>query len=171
MSTRENLKLSSSSIIIRQQRQRVQDTQTKQKMSQPGLFGMAFKAGVTGALAGVGSMVWKGETLNHVIPIGGMNISAPVAVGAAAAAGSVTADLAHTYVFPHIPGNDKFGRIESAALGISSSGLGCMGVMNYFGGSGESSMDSFILGAASYVGGDYISEKVYPTFGSSVNLF
>lgn len=132
---------------------------------------MAMKAGITGAIAGAGSMVFHGEGFNNGVHLWGTTVPAPVAIGAAAATGSVGADLAHTYILPHIPGHEKFLRIESAAVGIGASGLATMGTMQLMHASGEKAMDAFILGAGSYVAGDYISEKFFPSTGTALNLF
>lgn len=135
------------------------------------LMNTGIKAGITGAVAGVGSMVFHGESVGMSIPIGSqLNLPAPVLVGAAAGLGSVAADAAHYWILPHIPGNQKYANLESAALGFATAGVGTMVTLNYLGGAGEKSMDAFLLGGASAVAGDYITEKIYPASGSSFGL-
>lgn len=129
------------------------------------------KAGITAAVAGVGSMVLHGESINVSVPIGGMgSLPAPFLVGAAAGLGSAASDAAHYWVLPHIPGNQKFQNIEAAALGFTTAGIATMATVNYFGGAGEKSMDAFLLGGGAAVAGDYITEKIYPASGSSFGL-
>lgn len=131
----------------------------------------AIKGAITGAIAAGGSMAIFGESLNNSQQVLGFNLPVPIAVGAGAAVGSVAADVAHQYILPHIPGNKKFATLESAGLGIVVSGGATMWAIDSMGGVSERGTDAFLLGAGSYVLGDWAADKIYPMMGSAVNLF
>jgi hypothetical protein len=75
-------------------------------------------------------------------------------MGIGAAAGSLSADLAHKYLIPHIPANQKYEKAEFAAISVVASGLGTYLVSNLIGGAKISL--AIALGAGSYISGDYI---------------
>lgn len=126
-----------------------------------------YKAGVSAAFGAAGSYFLLGETAS--VPVGGVNVPSPVLVGGACGAGSVAADLAHMYVLPNIPQNEKFVKMESAALGLAASGLGTYGVMRLSGAT-SGGPTAVAIGAASFLAADYTSEKLFDT-GPTVGLF
>lgn len=115
------------------------------------------RAAVTAAVGGVASML-MGE--NGSTALFGVVMPAPVAIGTAVGLSSVAASLGHDYILPHIPLDQKYNNIESAALGIGLSGGSSAYLMS--GLTFDSNMrNSFLLGAGSYVAGEYIDKKLF----------
>ena len=117
------------------------------------------KAAITGAVAaGAASFLFGEAGQTRFL---GMAMPTVAAIGLANAGASVAADLSHDYILPHIPQPQQFANIESAALGIGVSG----GTTAYLLSSGrigsETTMNAFLLGAGSYVAGDYIDHTVF----------
>lgn len=116
---------------------------------------VAKKAAITGAIAGVASYFLLD---NGDISVMGRMMPSAVPVAAGVAAGSVAGDLAHIYVLPHIPQNQKYVALESAAVSVAAAGAG-----SYLGASMFERADPFImvaLGAGAYVTGDYIQHEM-----------
>jgi hypothetical protein len=109
------------------------------------------KGVATGAIAAVaGLLLWDSKSIS----IAGIKVPGSVAMGIGAAASSLSADLAHKYLIPHIPANQKYEKAEFAAISVAASGLGTYLVSNMIGGA---DIDPAIaLGAGSYISGDYI---------------
>jgi hypothetical protein len=73
------------------------------------------KGVATGAIAAVaGMLLFEDKSLY----VAGVQVPGAIAMGLGAAAGSVSADLAHKYIMPHIPANQKYEKAEFAALSI-----------------------------------------------------
>jgi hypothetical protein len=83
-----------------------------------------------------------------------MQVPGLVAIGLGAAAGSLSADLAHKYIMPHIIANQKYKKAEFAAISIIASGAGTFAVSNLLG--STPMVPTFAVGAGSYIFGDYI---------------
>lgn len=120
---------------------------------------------ITGGVAAGGGALLFGETgqtnfLGYTVPV-------PVALFAANAASSMLADVAHNYILPSIPGNEKFSNIEAAALGLGVSGASSAYILNGTLGTTES-MNSALLGAGSYAAGEWIDNRFFG--GSSQSL-
>lgn len=115
------------------------------------------KAAVTGVITAVAAQAFFPQVERG--QIFGMEVSPMLAVGIAGAASSVAADVAHEYVLPMIPGNAKYSNIESAALGVGVSGASTAYLLVGGPGGNDAFMPAFAVGAASYVAGDYITEK------------
>ena len=111
---------------------------------------LATKSLLTGAVNGITSFILFG---NQDVSVMGMNMPSYIVSGLGGVGSSVAADLAHNYIMPHIPVNQKYDAIESAALGI-----GISGGVNYLlmAPLGSSMADSFLLGAGTYVAADYV---------------
>jgi hypothetical protein len=91
---------------------------------------------------------------NDSISVAGIKLPESVAISLGAAAGSLSADLAHKYIMPHIPTNQKYEKAEFAAISVSASGLGTFTVSNLIG--SALMAPTFALSARSYILGDYI---------------
>jgi hypothetical protein len=121
------------------------------------------KALMTAAIGAVGSIVLMGEG-DTKVPIFGIDIPAPILIGAATGLSSFGADLAHDYVLPHIPKNEKLVNMEAAALSIGAGAIGTTGILYYGTGMPLSNwMNSSLLGGGSVVLGDYAHSKLHGT--------
>lgn len=111
---------------------------------------LATKSLLTGAVNGLTSFILFG---NQDVSIMGMSIPSYIASGLGGVGSSVAADVAHNYLMPHIPVNQKYDALESAALGI-----GISGATNYLllAPAGVDPMLGFALGAGTYVASDFI---------------
>ena len=113
------------------------------------------KATLTAALAGAAAafLVPSGS-----VSIAGMSVPQAAAIGLGAAGGSVVGDLAHKYVLPHIPQNEKYIGVESAAVSIAGSIAGAYLGMNMI---GETPLiTAALLGGGSYIGADFLYQHV-----------
>jgi hypothetical protein len=133
---------------------------------------MNVKADLTKAVfvagAGVLGSILMGEK-DTKIPLAGMNLPAPLLLGVATGTSSVVADMAHDYVLPHIPHNDKWVNMESSALAVSTAGASTSAIL-YFG-TGmprENLFNSFALGGGAVIAGDYAHSKTYGLHGESL---
>lgn len=114
------------------------------------------KASMTGAIATAAAAL--------LIPGGsgslaGIQIPGSIAVGLGCAGGSVTGDLAHKYVLPHIPQNQKYLKAESAAVSIGAAIGGAYLGMNIISGS-VPILTPVLIGGGSFVASDYIYHTV-----------
>lgn len=116
---------------------------------------IATKAALTGALAGAAASVLVGG--DSSVPFIGMQLPTSVAVGLGCAAGSVTGDLAHKYVLPHIPQNQKFQGVETIAISAGASILGAYAATM---GTGLPLTTVALLGGGSFVGSDYVYHQI-----------
>lgn len=132
-------------------------TSTPERM-QSSFMDKTRKAVVTGVVsAGIASMMGSGGYTDAL----GVELPVPVAIGASNAVASVAADLSLEYVLPHIPGNDKYSYLESAALGLGVAGAGTAYILNREQLGSYTTMNAALLGAAAYAGGDYIDSKFF----------
>lgn len=116
------------------------------------------KAGLTAAVASIGAAVLFGE--NGEVPLAGFNIPSWALIGGSCAGASISADIAHQYVLPHLNSNSKLFNIESTALAVGSGGVASTLILKAAGMPNEGFINAFALGAVSVVGGDYLSSKV-----------
>ena len=116
------------------------------------------KGAIAGTIAGVASSALFGESGSTTLL--GIDMPIPVAIGVANGAASVAADFAHDYIFPHIPGNQKYTTIESTLLGVGVAGGATTWLLNKENLSLGTAMNGFALGAGSYVAADYIDSKI-----------
>lgn len=113
------------------------------------------RGAVVGAAAAAGAMLLFGE--GRTIPVFGQEMPAFIPVFLATGAASVATDLTHSYVLPHIPGNQKYAQAESAALAIVASGGITYGLLNLI--QPVDALPAFGLGAGAYIGGSYIHDQ------------
>lgn len=116
---------------------------------------IASKAALTGALAGLAAVVLVGG--DATVPLAGIQLPTSVAVGLGCAAGSVSGDLAHKYVLPHIPQNQKFAGVESVAISAGASVLGAYVATM---GTGLPFTTVAMLGGGSFLGSDYVYHQI-----------
>ena len=116
---------------------------------------VATKAALTGVLAGIAASVLVGG--DATVPLAGMDIPTAVALGIGCAAGSVSGDLAHKYVLPHIPQNQKFAGVESIAISTGASILGAYVVTM---GTGLPLAPIVAIGGGSFIGSDYVYHQI-----------
>jgi hypothetical protein len=109
------------------------------------------KGVATGAIAALaGMLLFENESIS----VAGIKLPGSVAMGLGAAAGSLSADLVHKYIMPHIPANQKYEKAEFAAISVAASCLGTFAVSNLLGSAPMA--PAFAIGAGSYISGDYI---------------
>jgi hypothetical protein len=109
------------------------------------------KGVATGAIAALaGMLIFKDEG----IYVAGTKLPGSVAMGLGAPTGSLSADLVHKYIMPHIPANQKYEKAEFAVFSVAASGLGTFAVSNLLGNAPVA--HAFALGTGSYISGDYI---------------
>ena len=116
------------------------------------------KATLTAAIAGAAAaFVIPGGSVS----IAGMSVPQAAAIGLGAASGSIAGDLAHKYVLPQIPQNEKYLGAESAAVSIGASIAGAYVAMNMMG--DVPIMTPVLLGGGSYMASDYLFHHVIDT--------
>ncbi len=116
---------------------------------------MASKAALTGAIATAASFLLVGD---GPASFGGISIPSSLALGLGAAGGSVVGDLAHQYVLPHIPQDQKYLGIESAAISIGAAAGGAYLASSMFG--DYPAITPLVIGGASYASSDYVYHKL-----------
>jgi hypothetical protein len=133
------------------------------------MYDKARKAVITGAIAGIASSVVFGE--NGTSDAFGVTMPVSAAIGVANGLSSLAADLSHEYVLPELPQNAKYATLESTVLGLGVAGGSTAYILNRENLGGASTMNAFVLGAASYAAGDYIDNKFFqsPTAFSQFN--
>lgn len=107
----------------------------------------------TGAVAAAASYFLLGEQRN--ISIMGRDMPSVIPIGLGAAAGSLTADMAHQWIFPLIHASEKYDKAEAAALGVASAGLGTYVATSVLGGGSPAILPALLVGGGSYVAADY----------------
>jgi len=120
------------------------------------------KIGTKAVLAGVASAVVGTVYFgNGSVPVMGWNMPVYVPLAGSAAVGSVLSDVSHDYILNHIPKNEKYINIESAALGVAVSGAGSLASLALTLPLAQGSyLPAFAIGAGSYVGADYLMHNV-----------
>jgi hypothetical protein len=88
------------------------------------------KGVTTGMIAALASMLLFE---NDSISVAGIKLPGLVAMGLGAATRSLSADLVHKYIIPHIPTNQKYEKAEFAVISIATSDLGTFAVSNLIG--------------------------------------
>lgn len=124
------------------------------------------KAGLTAVIGSLGSVL-MGEK-DTVISVLGVNLPAPVAIGGVVGAASIGSELAHDYILPHIPKNERFVNLESSALAVGSAGGLTAAILTYAGAPRENWANSFALGGGSVVLGQYANNSLYGLHGESL---
>ena len=112
------------------------------------------KAGGTGLAAAV--VLWLlGE--RDSVEVMGQSLPIVIPLGAGCAVGSLSADIAHQYVLPLIPHNEKYQQMEATALSVAASGAGTTIAALLLG--FNPNVKTFIAGSASYVGYDFLYHR------------
>ena len=83
----------------------------------------------------------------------GTQLPAIVPLGIGCAAGSLSADVAHQFIFPLIPHSEKYDAMEATALSIGASGAGAAIATLVLG--FQPNLRTFLAGSGSYVAWDY----------------
>lgn len=117
------------------------------------------KAVTCGAVAGVASHLFL--TPGQVkFPFMNFQMHTSIVVGSAVAGASLISDFMHDMILPHINKSQKLTNIESALLNIAVAGGATGAILIYGSGASVSGLPmSFMLGAGSVVGGNYIFDK------------
>lgn len=110
------------------------------------------KAGATGLIAGAAGYVLFGGSKNTTLA--GMTVPGAIPMGLGAAGGAIVGDLAHHYISPLIPHDQKFDQMEHAVVSVGAAGAGTALVSSLIGGPPVIG-NSLLLGAGSYIAGDY----------------
>lgn len=113
------------------------------------------KATLTAAIAGTAAafLIEPGS-----IDLAGMSVPQAAAIGLGAAGGSIAGDLAHKYILPHIPQNEKYLGVESAAVSITAAVVGAYLGMNTI--DAIPPMVPVLLGGGAYIASDYVYHHV-----------
>lgn len=119
------------------------------------------KGGLTGVVAGVAGSVLFGT---DPVDIMGRSIPGAIPMAFGAAAGSVAADLTHKYVFPLIPHNEKYDKMEAISLSVGAAGLGTYAASSLF--AKPALVPSLALGASSFVLSDWTYHNYLNQAGS-----
>lgn len=118
---------------------------------------IATKAALTAAVGGVaGMLLVPGDARVSLL---GMQLPQYFGLGIGAGIGSVAGDLAHNYVLPHIPQNQKWIGVETAAVSVGAAAAGAYFGMSMFG--EVPIMTPLLIGGGSYVGADYLFHNVW----------
>lgn len=120
-------------------------------------------------VAGAGyvlTMAYLGE--GGTVSFFGRELDAGVAVGLAAASGSIVSSLSHDYFLPHISSDYKLSNMESTILAPAASGLGALLLLGPIGGliNSDVYLQAFIVGAASELSGLYVYDYLLGKDGS-----
>ena len=127
------------------------------------------KALLSGAIGAAAAYILFDEKGSVNLPLLSIPIPTAAAIGLAVAGGSITADLAHDYLLPHINKSAKLTQIESTLLQIGVTGAATSAIIIYgLGAPVENLPTTFLLGAGSAVAGDYIDVKLFKTTASSL---
>jgi hypothetical protein len=122
------------------------------------------KPAIAGGIAYVVSMAF---TSGSRVPFLGMDLSANVAIGGAAALGNVASSLAHDYVLGMLPGNTpEMVEMQSAILGPALTGGATLLAANLTIGSITGlrpALELAGIGAGSHVLGTYVYNAVSPS--------
>ena len=128
------------------------------------------RALICGGLAAAGSYMIYGERGTSYTM--GFNIPNAALIGGTVAVSSLGTDMATNYILPDIPGNQKYSTIEGTALAIAASGGITMLGMSYgLSANRESTGQQILLGAGSYILGDYITDNFLYPKGADFTLF
>ena len=113
------------------------------------------KATLTAAIAGTAAafLIPSGS-----VSLAGMSIPQAAAIGLGAAGGSIAGDLAHKYILPQIPQNEKYLGVESAAVSVGAAIAGAYLAMSMIG--DVPIATPVLLGGGSYVAADYVYRNV-----------
>ena len=118
------------------------------------------RAGLTAGVAAVSSYLLTADGGGQV-DLFGVRLPGSAIIGASAGVGSLSADLAHKYIFPLVPHNERFDKLESVALSAGASGLGCYAGSALIGGNPKL-FHALAIGGCSFVASDYAYGMIKP---------
>jgi hypothetical protein len=123
---------------------------------------------IVGGIAYAASMMFVSDAR---VPFFGMDLSANVAIGGAAALGHVTSSLAHDYVLGMLPGNTpEMIEMQAALLGPALTGGATLLAANLTIGSitgMRPALELAAIGAGSHVLGSYVYSAVSPSIAGN----
>ena len=129
--------------------------------SSPDYKKWATRAALTGAIATVASYAILGAKGD--VTVGGMTMPGAIPAGLGEAAGSLIADGAHQWIFPMIPHDEKYDRMEAVALSVAASGLGTYAASSLIG--NPDMLKAILLGSGSFVASDYTYNNLLTSGG------
>ena len=91
------------------------------------------------------------------VQVMGQSLPVVLPLGAGCAIGSLSADIAHAYVLPMIPHNEKYQEYEAVALSVAASGAGTSIAALLLG--FNPNIKTFLVGSSSYVAWDFLYHK------------
>lgn len=109
--------------------------------------------------AGVGAAAYYfmyGNQGIETVPLGPLNVSLPIAVGATVFIGNTAGEVLTQFVLPMLPDDQKFKGIQEAAVPPAMAGLGVFLSMRMLVSENTEIIPSVLLGAGSSIGGKYI---------------
>jgi hypothetical protein len=109
----------------------------------------------TAAIAAAGSMLLGDATLSDEGRLFEMQVPLPIAAGFGAATGSVLSNLASDYVTDKLFDDSTIRTTERTVVGVGLAAGGSVLGLKYLSGL-PPSLDGAILGAGSYIGGEYL---------------
>lgn len=130
-------------------------------MENQSVIDMLVKHSIVGGVSAIGMIFYFGET--DSVRFFGMTLPAPLVSFGVGAVSSSAADLAHKFILPHIPGNQRYSAIESAVLSPVVNGVSQLVVFGPLTSSipSDQYMSAFMLGAVSEAVGGYAFENFY----------
>ena len=139
------------------------NTMTTQKNEGPGLMASVAKAAMVGAVGGVaGAYLFGGD---GTLPLVGMQVSVPLALGVAIGAASFVGDYAAPTVLGMIPQSSSAIAAESMLLKPALTAAAAYGTVTLLLGNVEQPLQLMMLGAGSEVAGSYAYGTVSPLLG------
>ena len=136
---------------------------TKQKTEGPSLVPTLAKSAIVGAVGGMaGSYLFGGE---GTLPLLGMDVSVPVALGGAIGAASFVGEYAAPMVLGMLPQSAGAVAAESMLLKPALTAAAAYGTVTLLVGTVEQPLQLLMLGAGSEVAGSYGYATVAPLLG------
>jgi hypothetical protein len=109
----------------------------------------------TAAIGAAGSMLLGDISANEQGSLLGINVPLPVSVGLGVGLGSVVANVASDYVTDKLFDDSTIRTVEKNVVGLGLGAAGSVAGAKYLSGI-PPSLDVALLGAGSYVGGEYL---------------
>ena len=134
-----------------------------QKNEGPSFMATAGKAAMVGAVGGIaGSYLFGSE---GTLPLMGMDVSIPVALGTAIGSASFIGEYAAGYVLPMLPQSAGAAKMEGMVLKPALTAAAAYGTVTMLLGTVEQPVQLLMLGAGSEVAGSYGWGTVSPLLG------
>ena len=134
-----------------------------QKNESPSFMATAGKAAIVGAIGGVaGAYLYGGQ---GTLPLMGMDVSIPVALGVAIGSASFVGEFATGYVLPMLPQSAGAATMEGMLLRPAMTAGASYLTFSMLLGSVEQPLQVLMLGAGSEIAGTYAWGTVNPLLG------